>query len=62
MEKEINIGKKQLASARMSAALDLLIDFLLEEYGKDSASHLHSGRKKRKPKSLFHDKSHHKLI
>ena len=62
MKKEIIIREKQSSSARMSAALDLLIDFLLEEYGKESGLCIKNGGQKRKPKPMFHNKSNHKLI
>lgn len=61
MEKEIKIRQKQPSSARMSAALDLLIDFLLEDYGKEKGLSMKDGDR-RKPKSSFGGKSNHKLV
>ena len=49
MEKEIRICKKQPASARMSAALDLLIDFLLEDYGKEKGLSVQDSKGRRSP-------------
>ncbi|MFZ1400267.1 MAG: hypothetical protein WAS33_25410 [Candidatus Promineifilaceae bacterium] len=62
MEKEIKIRKKQPASARMSAALDLLIDFLLEDYGKDTKLSNQDNEGKRKPNLTFRSKGNHKLV
>lgn len=62
MEKEIKIRTKQPASARMSAALDLLIDFLLEDYRKEKGLSVQDSEGRRSPKSTFGGKSHHKLV
>lgn len=61
MEKEIIFRKKQPSSGRMAAALDLLIDFLLEEYGKESILRPTNSKRKRKVQPMFGNKSNHKL-
>ena len=62
MEKEIKIRKKQPTSARMSAALDLLIDFLLEYYRKDISMSTQENEGKRKSNLTFRGKGNHKLV